>query len=71
MCLQVYVVAGGWGNNREHLSSTEVLYDGGLSWVTGQALPRTLYYPASVSLADSFLLLGSFYSIIKYITVDN
>ena len=71
MCLQVYVVAGGWGKNYEDLSSTEVLYDGGLSWVTGQALPRTLYRPASVSLANSVLLLGNFYSILKYITVNN
>jgi len=55
---KVYVVAGGKDNNYEHLSSTEVLYDGGLSWVTGQALPRTLYLPASVSFADSVLLLG-------------
>ena len=64
MCLQVYVVAGGVGNNDEYLSSTEVLYDGGLSWVTGQALPRTLWYPASVSLADSVLLLGTLSSIL-------
>ena len=74
MCLKVYVVAGGLGSNYEDLSSTEVLYDGGLelevlydaglSWVTGQALPRTLYFPASVSLADSVLLLGTFYSIL-------
>ena len=64
MCLQVYVVAGGRDNNWNELSSTEVLYDGGLSWVTGQALPRTLAYPASVSLGDSVLLLGTFYSIL-------
>ena len=57
------MVAGGH-NNGEDLSSTEVLYDGGLSWVTGQALPRTLFGPASVSLADSVLLLGTFYSIL-------
>jgi len=55
---KVYVVAGGEDNNYEDLSSTEVLYDGELSWVTGQALPRTLYYPASASLANSVLLLG-------------
>ena len=64
-------MAGGWDNNGDYLSSTEVLYDGGLSWVTGQALPRTLYLPASVSLADSVLLLGIFYSTLKYITVNN
>ena len=64
MCLQVYVVAGGEDKNYEYLSSTEVLYDGGLSWVTGQALPRTLFGPASVSLADSVLLPGTFYSIL-------
>ena len=52
------------GDNRDDLSSTEVLYDGGLSWVTGQALPRTLSYPASVSLGYSVLLLGTFYSIL-------
>ena len=57
-------MAGGVGNNGEYLSSTEVLYDGGPSWVTGQALPRTLSRPASVSLADSVLLLGNFYSIL-------
>ena len=56
----MYVVAGGWGKYGEDLSSTEVLYDGGLSWVTGQTLPRTLKYPASVSLADSVLLLGTY-----------
>ena len=55
-------MAGGY--NGEYLSSTEVLYDGGLSWVTGQALPRTLFYSASVSLADSVLLPGTFYSIL-------
>jgi len=55
---KVYVVAGGY--NTGYLSSTEVLYDGGLSWVTGQALPRTLSAPASVSLADSVLLLGGY-----------
>ena len=55
-------MAGGQAkNNYEYLSSTEVLYDGGLSWVTGQALLRKLYAPASVSLADSVLLLGTFY----------
>ena len=57
-------MAGGEDNNGDDLSSTELLYDGGLSWVTGQALPRTLGYPASVSLADSVLLLGTFYSIL-------
>ena len=57
-------MAGGVDNNYEALSSTEVLYDGGLSWVTGQALPRVLDRPASVSLADSFLLLGTFYIIL-------
>ena len=56
-------MAGGLGNTG-YLSSTEVLYDGGLSWVTGQALPRTLFGPASVSLADSVLLPGTFYSIL-------
>ena len=59
MCLQVYVVAGGQNEKDEGLSSTEVLYDGELSWVTGQALPRTLAAPASLSLASSVLLLGS------------
>jgi len=54
---KAYVVAGGLDKN-ERLSSTEVLYDGGLSWVAGQALPRTLTHPASVSLADSVLLMG-------------
>ena len=55
-------MAGGRGFHG-YLSSTEVLYDGGLSWVTGQALPRTLVAPASVSFAESVLLLGTFYSI--------
>ena len=71
MCLQVYVVAGGEDNNYEYLSSTEVLYDGGLSWVTGQTLPTVLFAPASVSLADSVLLLGTFYSNLWYITGDD
>jgi len=55
---KVYVVAGGEDTNWDDLSSTELLYDGGLSWVTGQALPRTLTAPASVSLEYSVLLLG-------------
>jgi len=59
---KVYVVAGGKSSTSYHSpgyeSSTEVLYEGGLSWVTGQALPRSLVEPASVSLTDSFLLLG-------------
>ena len=64
MCLQVFVVAGGEGSNNKLLSSIELLYEGGESWVTGQALPRTLKWPASVSLADSVLLLGYLYSIV-------
>ena len=66
MCLQVYVVAGGQeqANNYEVLSSTEVLYDGELSWVITRGLPRPLNAPASVSLADSVLLLGTLYSIL-------
>jgi len=57
---KVYVVAGGEGKGGGYLSSTEVLYDGGLEWVTGQALPRSLLWPASVSLANSVLLLGGY-----------
>jgi len=53
---KVFVVAGGY--NSRYLDSTELLYEGEESWVTGQALPRTLGYPASVSLADSVLLIG-------------
>jgi len=55
---KVFVVAGGRDSNFNHLDSTELLYDGGETWVTGQALPRTLGSPASVSLADSVLLIG-------------
>jgi len=55
---KVFVVAGGLGPNSRYLDTTELLYDGGNSWVTGQALPRTLLNAASVSLADSVLLLG-------------
>ena len=62
MSIQVFVVAGGYSS--EYLSSTELLYEGGESWVTGQALPRTLHFPASVSLADSVLLLGTLSSIL-------
>ena len=61
--IQVFVVAGGQ-NSAGLLSSTELLYDGGESWVTGQALPRTLGWAASVSLADSVLLLGTLSSIL-------
>ena len=71
MCSQVYVVAGGIGYTGDYLSSTELLYDGGLSWVTGPALPITMSGPASVSLADSVLLLGTLYSILLYITGNN
>jgi len=53
---KVFVVAGGY--NDAYLDSTELLYEGGDSWVTGKALPRTLFSPASVSLPDSVLLLG-------------
>ena len=51
------MVAGGYNNGQ--LSSTEILIKGGNSWVTVQALPRGFYGPASVSLADSVLLLGN------------
>ena len=61
-------MAGGLKNYKD-LSSTEVLYDGGLSWVTGQALPRTLFTPASVSLADSVLLLGEYEYLLLYLIV--
>merc|ERR1719312_1890983 len=57
---KVFVVAGGYGSGT--LSSTELLYDGEDSWVTGQALPRTLFGPASVSLANSVLLIGGYSS---------
>ena len=46
------------------LSSTEILFKGGLSWVTTQALPRTLKSRASVSLANSALLLGNLHNIL-------
>jgi len=56
---KVYLVAAGVGDYvSDHLSSTELLYDDGLSWVTGQPLPRTLSAPASVSLEGYVLLLG-------------
>ena len=42
----------------EVISSTETLQEGGLNWETGQALPRRLYYTASVSLDNTVLLLG-------------
>ena len=65
MCLQVFVVAGGY--NGRYLDSTELFYEGGESWVTGQAaLPRTLGYAASVSLANSVLLIGNLYSTMYY-----
>ena len=53
------MVAGGYGDGGVGLSSTEIFYDGGESWLSGQPLPRTLGGPASVSLADSVLLLGT------------
>ena len=53
------MVAGGYKRVVGHLSSTEILIKGGNSWVTVQALPRPLFEPASVSLADSVLLLGN------------
>ena len=59
-------MAGGLGPNSRYLDTTELLYDGGNSWVTGQALPRTLLNAASVSLADSVLLLGNLYSTVYY-----
>ena len=71
-------MAGGYGSpgsNYKHLSSTELLYDGADSWVTGKALPRTLYAPASVSLADSVLLIGNLYFTVYYdlahLLIDN
>ena len=57
------MVAGGYVNGE--LSSTEILIKGGNSWVTAQALPRTFYGPASVSLADSVLLLGTLHNILS------
>ena len=59
-------MAGGQNSNSRYLDSTELLYDGGDSWVTGQALPRTLSAPASVSLANSVLLIGNLYSTMYY-----
>ena len=50
------VVAG--GHNSVYLSSTELLTSGAKSWQPGEALPRALGYPASVTMNNYMLLIG-------------
>ena len=53
------------------LSSTETLQEGGLNWETGQALPRQLYYMASVTLDHTVLLIGIVYYDILHLSINN
>ena len=56
-------MAGGETSGGGHLSYSEMLIKGGPSWIMISSLPRKLYAPASVSLADSVLLLGNLYQL--------
>ena len=58
-------MAGGKNPRGTDLSSTEILFKGDPNWVSVQALPSVLRAPASVSLADSVLLLGTPHNILS------
>ena len=58
-------MAGGMNPRGTDLSSTEILFKGDPNWVSVQALPSVLRAPASVSLADSVLLIGTSYNILS------
>ena len=62
-------MAGGADNSL--ISSTETLQEGGLNWEFGQALPRSLYGMASVSLDSSVLLLGIVSYHILHLYINN
>ena len=67
----MYVVAGGGNSAGEVMSSTETLQEGGLNWETGQELPRTLRWMASVSLDHTVLLIGIVYYHILHLYTNN
>ena len=57
------------GRGNLYTSSTEVLFEWAYSWATMHPLPRKLTNPASVSIGDSVLLIGTLSKI--YILVSN
>ena len=58
-CLsQVYVVMGGWDEERNPLSSTEMLSEGEDTWRERAPLPRPLSDLRSVSLGNVIYLTG-------------
>jgi len=54
----VLIVAGGLSMNREVLSSTERMTIGSAAWTTVNALPRTLYDMASLTVGNLVYLTG-------------
>ena len=55
---QVLVVAGGFYNNIQVHTSTEVLTSGATSWRFGEFLPWSLTWVTSVNMDSYFLLIG-------------
>ena len=64
-------MAGGINSAGRGISSTETLQEGGLNWETGQALPRKLYYMASVTLDHTVLLIGIVYYDILHLCIND
>ena len=57
----MYLVAGGWDEHVDKLSSAEILVEGGTKWSFITPLPRTLSHAASVSLDNKIFILGDKY----------
>ena len=56
--LQVLIVAGGYDDSKNPLSSTEKMTTGATAWTTVKSLPRALAGVATVSLDNSIILTG-------------
>jgi len=57
---QVLLVAGGVGDNRVHLSSTEQLDGESASWKTTTSLPRAVYGVVGISLDNTVYMTGGY-----------
>ena len=57
----MYLVAGGWDEYVNELSSAEILVEGETKWSYITPLPRTLTHAASVSLDNKIFIIGNKY----------
>jgi len=60
---RVFLVAGGYDDDVDELSSTETLVEGGQAWSFQQPLPSRRGFLSGISLPDTVLMIGGSYYI--------